>query len=387
MLNLILFFFSPFICFIKSIYDFIKGSNQSLYVFSLCMGTLAYLTAPASDLYPHYIIYTSFYNAPFSSLHNVEKDFLIPLIDYIFVNNGINYEWIRFFICTFQYCTLVYIFNDLTRGYQQRTKARLFLILILYSGFFGFVGVRSPLASSFYFLGVFFIFRKNKNLKGYFFFALACISHFFLISVIIFTIIIKYLKIRHISNLKFCVTIIICYLVGASLSEFYVTKFFPEQMIYINGYWGNAYVYTLKGYLFSIIMKFSSIPLIYFFLKHNDGDESYRNILLFLICCLALTFSFNTISSRFLPLIKYLVLFFFIKNYNRCSSWMQKLILCVGIIFQASTLYTNRDFLISSNNNYIAFFKPAILTFQHTFSDSWIYKHIDSDGLFRNTSH
>lgn len=387
MLNLILFFFSPFICFIKSIYDFIKGSNRSLYVFSICIGTLAYLTAPASDLYPHYILYTSFYNASFSSLYNVEKDVLIPLIDYIFVNNGINYEWIRFFISTFQYCTLVYIFNDLTRDYQQRTKILLFLLLILYSGFFGFVGVRSPLANSFYFLGVFFIFRKKQNLKGYIFFALACISHFFFISVILFTIIIKYLKIRHISNLYFCITLVICYLVGASLSEFYVTKFFPEQMTYINGYWGNAYVYTLKGYIFSIIMKYSSIPLIYFFLKNNDGDESYRNVILFLICCLALTISFNTISSRFLPLIKYLVIFYYIKNYHQSSRRLQRLVLCAGIIFQASTLYTNRDFLASGNNNYIAFFQPAILTFQNTFSDSWIYRHIDSEGLFINSSH
>ena len=386
--NLVIFILSPFVCAIKSIYDFIKGSNSALYVLAICFGTLAYLTAPASDLYTHYLLYESFRNASFSSIFDVDTDFLIPFLDYIFVNLGINYEWIRFLICSIQFCTLAYLFCSLTQDYYQKEKITLFLIVLLYTNFYGtFVGVRGPLSISFFILGILFRFIDKKKIKSYLFFALAAISHFFMIPVIAFTLFISCFKKFHISNLVFLLSLGICYFVGATLSEYFVLQFFPEEIGYINGYWGNEHIYTFKGYIFVIITRYAIIPLIYFFLKNNDGNDSYRNVLLFFICCFALTASFDTISSRFLPIIRYMSLIFFLTNYHLCSKRIIRIVLCFGIILQASTLYTNRDFLLKGNNNYPAFFQPAILTFDNTFSNSWINKHIESDGLFRNTSH
>lgn len=194
-IKLFIFLISPILSLLVSLRDIFNGKKESTYIFALCMGVFAYLTAPASDLYPHYLIFESFHNISLPAMILLlEEDILIPFTDYVFVNNGINYEWIRFLICTFQYMVLAYVFNGCTEKMNLSSKRYLFLIVLLYTNFLGtFVGVRGPLAATFYFLAVYLLFLKKKKYTPIGYFTLACLSHFFLISVTIFTILIYFL--------------------------------------------------------------------------------------------------------------------------------------------------------------------------------------------------
>lgn len=98
-------------------------------------------------------------------------------------------------------------------------------------------------------------------------------------------------------------------------------------MHYINGYWGAEHTYSFKGLIFVMITRYGVLPLVYFFFKYNNKNEPFRNVVYFLIICFVLTISFNTISSRFLPLIRYLVLFYFLQNYAFSSAKLCKVIL------------------------------------------------------------
>ena len=102
---MILFCMSPLLFLPFVVKGMRKGESWAFILFAVFLGLWAWLTIPFADLFRHAEHYYSYLGEPYSVIweeyflenNTLEYDIVIPTIDWLMVNNGIPYQYLRLF--------------------------------------------------------------------------------------------------------------------------------------------------------------------------------------------------------------------------------------------------------------------------------------------------
>lgn len=384
-----LFLLSPLMAFPYIIWGIYRQERSAYFLFSLFLGLLAWLQIPFADLFRHSITAYSYYEKSFSSIfeNNLSSDYFIPIISWIFINNDIPYQLLRFLYVAESFFLMTVIFNYMIEKTNRAyTNTEIFIRFCILFFFFEFIkttcGVRYGFALYQYIFALHLAFNKQSYLGALFF---ACLS-----------------SLIHISFAFFIPTSIILYLICTSLKKsaiiFFVFSFALLAVLskysYLLGRRADWYfvggsstsdnainVITIYGFILFVAVRFFLLPYIIMAIKYFNRYSCWCRISIVWIG-LSIVFITNlTILARTTFILSALGIFLLleIESHSIIQQRLIRIILWCGIMTTLFNTVNYRTYIFNSRYQYIAMPIPIIL--QNQYSKQWIIEHVDGNNM------
>ena len=393
--TLSVFIVSPLLSLPLIIYGIYQQYKSSALFYALFIGLMAYLTAPVSDLYRHTLDYFSFDYMSWRSFKTfLDKDFLIQSLSFFFCKHNIPYDYVRLILLIVQQYIFVTLFFKLSdyRSYGKGKKEVFsrFVIWFLFSNFIvATLGVRFPLATSFYVLGCYYFLQANKPLKAIACFLLTVTIHFSMAYFIValFALYKIPFKRRSVVICLIILSFIISQIVIKRLEVFFIAQGAYGADYLGDGQWGSGYkdVVSFKGLVYGYIMLCCSIPYYIYFYKTYDSQNKWCRWMAGALIMVAMFSSLETISSRVRPLFASLAMLYLLmmeaKGYVM-SNRLKRLFLFFAIVAFLSNAYTNRTTI--AHSRYLRMAEPVPLILSDYYTKAWIFTNVDGDGTIIN---
>lgn len=392
----LLFIISPLISLPFILIEIYNKKSYALILLALFMGFIAILFPPVYDLYRHHI---NFYGLDITKENLNEEifvrpDFILPYLNIIIKNIGLQFEIIRFILVTTSYLIIFWIFRDVIHSKPELKKYyfRIFIILFCSAHFFLLTtGLRYMEATYLFILGIYLItFKKNKI--GYLPFIISACLHFsFLAYIIIFFILLRFNA--RLNNKKIIVTSILCLIIiNPTFIDFFITILPLSRGLkiliraYCIGIFGNledrSIIYII-AYTIEIMLIF---PLILIILKLNNkkliNNSRIINLERFNIIILAFLYGISFLFFyRFSLIFISLGLLIYFYNFKMLSlKWLNILIFCSCIMFVSDIYKYRREFFISQEYRLI---QPIPLILSADYDNYWVEEVINDDGYLK----
>lgn len=377
---------SPILSLPFILWDIYRQHRSGLVLFALFLGIIAFLTPPVGDLYRHTKDYFNMEYYSFDALcHTLKDDFVTQIFSFFLQALHIKYPIARFVYTTIGFSIKFWIFNNIVSNkYSNRDYFLLFSFAFCSSGIFSFIlGVRHGLASTFFFLGYYLFYEKNRHKTGLLSFLFASCIHFIFVPLSLCVILLHYIKFQ-INNKLFLFMAFVVGAFGLVMSAFVVKSIFVDHTDYLEGQWGTDYQASFKGWIFYWLSRVSVLPLFIFFLKNNKIKDSWNNVIFIFALIFIMTFNLVTISGRILGTLSGLLFYYYLRYNGYCSLKLEKIIIGTAFFMFICAIYTNR--LLFTNQQISAYneiWKPLPLILEHDYSKEWTYTHIDSNGYIK----
>lgn len=371
-----------------------------LYIIAGTISLFGAFLPPTSDAYRYryQFLSTNSFTLELGRLFmsNSEKDFLFPLLSFISGKLGITFEvykLVTIFICYALYC---WMFCDIVRK-NPRTYSNKYLLSLSIATMFLSVrlftlvsGIRFGFASTIIIVAIYLI-SQNQKWKGAILFLVAVSMHFsmlMLVPICILGFLLRNTKINPFLIVLFLLTLIAF---SSTAIGSLLTTLFPENELigskvdgYIEGKWGtNAMMgsFSIGGLVFTLIRILPVIPMLIYALDFNRSSF-LRWTGLILCMLLSICFSSFTLLLRYsnIAIAVLFIWLLFTADYQRMLKKRLIVSFWIFLIVFSSYVYTQRKVLTNTYLEYAVVLSPAFLLIEHTYSNSWIYKHIDSDG-------
>ena len=139
--------------------------------------------------------------------------------------------------------------------------------------------------------------------------------------------------------------------------------------------------FSIGGLVFTLIRILPVIPMLIYALDFNRSSF-LRWTGLILCMLLSICFSSFTLLLRYsnIAIAVLFIWLLFTADYQRMLKKRLIVSFWMFLIVFSSYVYTQRKVLTNTYLEYAVVLSPAFLLIEHTYSNSWIYKHIDSDG-------
>lgn len=388
----LLFVFSPLLALP---FIFVEIYNNKRYAFSLLslfMVFVAWLFPPIMDLYRHYLQFLDINGDP-ASLNNIVEDkldFILYYVNKFYGWLGLPFEFVRATFVFISYEILFWIYRDLIKKFPNSKKNNfvIFIIWLLASPLLGLtIGIRQAAASCFFILGLYLINFKNK--LGYFWWILACATHYSFILYIIPYIFFFIYRFK-ISNKKiFFISLLILIFINPLLFEKIASlPFIPLQirgaiMAYLFGEWsqnrlGDRNFNYLILYIISYLPTWLLILNSFIAYSKNQFVNITKYSLIFLLFYFQIS---HIVGGRFTGIFDYIALFAFFVNFNSYKKYWKLFLISTFLITQWGQFYSFRREIKLSYENRIIMPIPVIL--MTTYSSQWVFTHIDDEGFTR----
>ena len=363
-INIFLFFISPFLALPSVLYGFINKSKFNLYLFMLIVGLLSAVYIPhiENDKARYYEMYENVKMLDiqgflaYNYLSNL--DFLFQFLIYIASINAINIQYVFFVIA---FITIGLFFNVFLKLFEQKQLRKVdfaFLILLcLFSISIEdiFSGIRFMLASAIMLNAYYFISFENKFKKGIILSFVAILVHFSLL-IFVFPVILMFFLKKHdklILNLFFVSILFILIPQSLLIDVFSKIGFSGVLQEKNNAYLGNEdFVSTsikevgeavrIRYLLYSLWIYVSYI-YIYFTRKIKSN---FRTIFLLSFIILNVFWAFPTVFFRYSIFVKIILMCLIIIEFEIVEKRMFKNLFMFSffVIFSTQLLLMRYNF-------------------------------------------
>ena len=369
----------------------------SLYYLAGFMGLLGYLWVPSGDLYRYQLDFQYFKSLSFYAFANLPKlDLILPWMLFLFGKSGLNFEFVRLFICVISYILYFKIYVDIIHKNKNLSESRSvsffsFLMFFFFIGFAGFLtGVRYTFAMAMCFYSVYLLIYKNKNI-GWLILILSVVTHFSMLLILLVTIFVKLFKPKF-TRVNFIISILVGYVFSSYLINYIIEKL-PLNEIFTKkllDYASDDAIVDLSNYSMGLYLSYlftyvAIYPAVFLILVRF---KSYANFSVFICICISLSLMTNIFTSynRYAALG---VIFFIIPFLLQYKILFTKFYLYSFVILSffvySTSIYTFKK-EISYGYEYKILYLPLPAILMSDYDMEWLDKNIMSDGDLRFSS-
>ena len=384
-------FLSPLLALPYILTGVYQRRKSAFLLFSLFWGFLAWLQVPLMDLYRHNISFFAYENLTLAQvLNGQEADFVIPILKWLLVNNGLPFQILRLFEAATSVYLMSVIFNYMIRHspryYTKGEIFKRFWIMILFMEFIQMVsGVRYGFALFQYVFAIHLFINKKQYFWSILFAFMASQTHNS------FTYLIPISTILYIAcrSKKLSIGILCCLLVFGNIFVSVFSHLWESRAEWYfeggNSLSGNTFAdLTIFGILFFIVIRMFLIPFGVLALRYISPVDKWTRITTVWVI-LALTFIVNAVMLfRMCYVLATIGIFCLlaVESKRHLSRRLVNLILFCGIMTTLINGMNYRDIILNSRFQYIAAPIPIIVSEQYEYT--WIINHIDNNRVLGN---
>lgn len=365
----------PFI--LRLIYERQKGH---IFLLSLFMGIIAYLTAPCGDLARHSLMYFKFMDMSYPEFWNsLRVDFLVQIISFWLGKIGIPYDFLRF-VLLFCYTSIIMrILDDQVdiskEIYTRKEYWTRFLIMFFFANFLNvIIGVRYGFAVALLAYAIHSWINLKKKTRAIVVIILSICIHFSMLYFLCFIILFSFHKFR---KMEYFSILIICILISSGLIAFIGQYFLGNEIegaVYFgSGAQGTGFNYTISNLIFRYIRFIMTLPIIILAYNKSKYGKSFSSIILGLFLLYIATYSWSTISGRVLIIIQLfgIILLLSVENkWHKLSLLCTRTFLMCSLILTLSLCYAWRDIIGKSRYEQIVY--PVPFIFSQHYNEKWV---------------
>lgn len=396
---MILFCMSPLLFLPFVVKGMRKGESWAFMLFALFLGLWAWLTIPFADLFRHAEHYYSYFGEPYSVIweeyflenNTLEYDIVIPTIDWLMVNNGIPYQYLRLFeiIIGFSlvYTAFSYNIHHSEVQYSRYDVWKRFMILALFFEVMSLItGVRYGMAVCFYVYGLHWWYDRCNKWVGALFLIIAVGTHMSFSVLIPMSLIATY-------TLQSKKTAIVFLVLATPILTVLMVRY--SDILGIRAEWylddgnslsGQGYGdVTVIGLGVTILRKIPALFFGYFAWKNFDEKSPWgRTAVIWTILAICF-FSNNVLWMRMSWLLGAVGIFSLLdlEKHEKLDEKIIKYAICAGLIATLGGGLYHKTTLYYSHYEQLVYPIPKIL--QHQYSESWMHSHIDNNTIVRDT--
>lgn len=361
--------------------------RYAIYLLSFFMGLLAILWAPTGDLYRHNMSYFNYIGEKDFELGWSQFDFVLHYLSWMFANNGINFEIIRFLFVLTSYLCIDWIFFDLIKKYELPNKYYhlCFAILFFSVNYFNITfGLRYGFGCVIIGTGYYLIFHNNNKL-GWLFALFSVFIHYSLVFVLLILILGKFVK----PKTKIAYIGLLFFLIPSTFLIETIIGFLPIGDIakgilttYTSGYWSGEFLeersllYRIATFTWNIATYYA---LFCFYTSKIKARNDSMITLLVLLWCIS---SCSTeLYSRITQVISIPLILWMVYNFARKQSPVSHLkILRTLLIFAFICNAYSMRFVIYESRYSKLFFYSSWNILTEKYDRTWINRNVNYDG-------
>lgn len=395
---LITFLIYPFASLPLIITEIYNRNYYALYYLAIFMGLLSYLWIPSGDLYRYQMDYEVIKNINFSDLKNLlALDFIYPWIMLIYGKIGLNFELLRFTICSFCYILYFRIFVSIIKANDYLNESYLlsfcaFLIMFFLLRFSGFLtGVRFTFAMGICFYAVYSIIYNDKK-SGWILLIISAFIHFSFWAIFLIVFIVKIFKPKiYKSHL---LTLMVCgYILSTFFIEYFINLLPIDDVLkihlanYTSGYYAQEeYASRPIGFRLSFLASYFALYPGLLLILYKLKEYSLFSV--FVGICILLSFMFNMNSSysryAFLGVI-FFTIPFLLQYKTIFTKTHLYFFLCLSFIVYSASIYTVKREL-SCGHQYKILYSPLPTILMSTYDINWVNANILTNGDMRKSN-
>lgn len=381
-----LFLLSPLLSLPYIILGIYRGEKSAYFLFSLFGGFLAWLQIPYADLYRHTMNAYNYYGASLDKVFN-NPDFIVPLANWILMNNHIPYQYFRLFYVTESFFLLTIVFNYMInvspREYTQKEVFERFCILFCFYEFIQTtVGVRYGFALYQYIFSLHLFINKRSYIGALIFAFLAMKIHesfYFFIPISI----LLYLCCR---SRKASIILLIC-LTAIALPIIGKFSFLLGRRAewYFDGgtsVSGNTFKkVTIYGFILFTAIRLFLLPFAFLVIKYFDTSLKWARFAMvwLIIFCVFITNSVMIFRIAFIFAAIGIFLLLAIEMHTMLDKKIVRIILWCGIMTTVLNTINYRTYILESRYQYIAM--PTFVILQNQYDKQWIGEHVRGNTI------
>lgn len=394
LLLFVVFIFYPLAALPLIFLEIYNRKYYSLYYLAVFMGLLGYLWVPSGDLYRYQLDFQYFKSLSFYAFANLPKlDLILPWILFLVGKLGLNFEFVRLFICVISYLLYFKIYVDIIHTNKNLSESRSvsffsFLMFFFFIGFAGFLtGVRYTFAMAMCFYSVYLLIYKNKNV-GWLILVLSVVTHFSMLLILFITIFVKLFKPKF-TRVNFIISILVGYVFSSYLINYIIEKL-PLNEIFTKkllDYASDDAIVDLSdfsiglylSYLFTYFAIYPALVLILVRFKH------YTHFSVFVCVCISLSLMTNIFTSynRYAALgVIFFIIPFLLQYKILFTKFHLYFFVLLSYFVYVTSIYTFRK-EISYGNEYKILYLPLPGILMTTYDKKWLDENIMSDGDLR----
>ena len=372
-LLLLLGLFSPILVLPFVLLSIYKKNLFSIYVLAFIIALLIGLMPPYADNYHYYLRYIR--NSSFD-IHNwltIDKDFLFPLLSYIFNSLHFSYIQFRLFLIISEMLVFSWIFYDFTKtyiSYLDNRKCLWFVLICFFTLDMVFIGftIRYALMATFLILSI-YLYYKGSRLKSLIFLLLALSSHysgFLFVPCILLACLFK----RNFSRYQRLTCVIICLCFGTFIFSL-LYPLFPSMFQadkYVTGTWSDFSYKSFNGMMFYILQYYIIAGiLILWYLCAKIKNNYLSRVAFFMLLLFVGISSFSELLQRVWWIAKIFIVFSLLSaiilNTNKRTILLKIYLLAFLLLFsQAMSFYGFRKAIFDPTNIKHSIFLPSFIS-------------------------
>jgi hypothetical protein len=378
---------------------FVEIYNKKYYALNylaVFLGLLAYLWIPSGDLSRLQSDFDIIKNLSVVDFLSIKSfDFVYIFIMYFFAKLNLNFEFIRFTLCTISYLIYFKIYLDIIKvnkniGESKRFSFLAFLMFLFFIRFSGFLtGVRFTFAMSLCFYGVYLVVYKNKN-RGWLLLLLSAFTHFSMWLILLITFIVKQLNLKF-NRFFFVLIVCVGFFLSTTLIEL-VIEILPIDdvfKVYLSSYTSGHYAteeYLNQTLLFRVSRLLSYIALYpaIIYVLYKKVDFSFYSIFLCLVVFLSFCMDMNTTYGRYAFLgVIFFIIPFLLEYEISIKNHFFYFLFSLSVLTYLGSIYTVKREL-KWGKQYKILYSPIPLILISTYDAKWIEANILDNGGIKN---
>lgn len=378
---------------------FVEIYNKKYYALNylaVFMGLLAYLWIPSGDLARLQRDFEIIKNLSVVDFLSIKSfDFVYMFIMYFFAKLNLNFEFIRFALCTISYLIYFKIYSDIIKenkslGESKRFSFLAFLMFFFFIRFSGFLtGVRFTFAMSLCFYGVYLVVYKNKK-SGWLLLLLSAFTHFSMWLILLITLIVKKINLK-INRFVFIMVLSIGFFLSTTLIELVIDVLPIDDVFkaYLNVYTSGHFATEefLNQTIFFKISRLFSYVAIYpaiIYVLYKKVDFSFYSVFLCIVVFLSFCMNMDTTFGRYAFLgVIFFIIPFFLKYEIKNKNYFFYFLFSLSIMTYIASFYTVKREL-QWGKQYKILYSPFPLILMSTYDSKWIEANILDNGGMKN---
>lgn len=385
----------PFAALPLIIIEVYNRNYYSLYYLAFFMGLLAYLWIPSGDLYRYQMSFELLKRSGFDDFKSfIAFDFLFAWIMFAFWKLNLNFEFIRFAICTLSYILYFKIYIDIINSNQNLRESKSisfssFLMFFFFLQFSGFLdGVRFTLAMSLCFYAVYLLMYKNRNV-GWIILFLSVATHFSIILILLIVTFIKIFKLRF-KRIYLILLLVVGFLLSNYLidSIIYILPVSDSFKLHLSEYaiqnfakkefTGQSLIYKLAHWI-SYCAIYPALLLVLVRLK----EYSYFSVFAGICISLSVMFQIHSAFGRyaFLGIIFFIIPFLLHYKLPFTKTEFYFFLLLSFFVYFVSVGKVRRELYYGQQYKILFMPLPGIL--MSTYDITWVKENISRDGSLK----
>lgn len=361
--------------------------------FALLMGLVGILYPPSGDLYRYYKDFNLYQGLSWDTFllyALLNFDYILSFLSYFLSELNLNFDLTRFIYNFLGYLLLGKLFLNITEDNKElrddKVRGKVFIVfmVISLSNFLFRFGLSIVL---FVYGAYHIIYRKER--KYWIYVVLSVLNHFSFIILAIILLLSKSVKLRFnrpILWLLFILMFVSRFFIDESILGFlpFSDAVFDRYHGYVDGYEANeiAKDFSLKYMIWQNFEKFVGYILLFFFIKnYNRGSIREKSFINYIYLLCVVSSPFYIMYGRFISVFSQILKIFFLSHLVKVPKMAKQLsVLFVMIIMlDIMNLYGNWRQISISDMHMLAY-KTSFQIIGHTYSPSWVDKNISSVG-------